>query len=208
MIDLDKLSYTAYGNLMIITLTIIALLFNLFPFSLIGFIMCEIQIPIYLFVRNKFEEPIHAYGLNICFVVTILFYILLYLMITLMNFLLGQTFSMIFAIILNIAGCYSTSTLPNKIYDKGKLFFGYKKHDDSKYNKLIEYIKFNGLDDKLINAENRLKEIDNEMYLIYKRKFREDKTFKDISEEFYLENPRIVEILDKVYFYMIGALKI
>ena len=46
------------------------------------------------------------------------------------------------------------------------------------------------------------------MYLFYKRKFREDKTFKEITEEFEVDNPRVVEILDKAYFYMIGALKI
>lgn len=208
MIDLDKLSYTAYGNLMIIILTILALLFNLFPFNLIGFIMCEIQIPIYLFVRNKFKEPIHAYCLNICCIVTILFYILLYLMIGLMTFLLGQNFSMIFSTILNIVGCYATSTLPNKMDEKGKLFFGYKKPNESKYIKLIEYIKFNGLNKDLIEAEERLREIDAEIYLIYKRKFREGKTFKDINEEFELDNPRIVEILDRAYYYIIGALKI
>lgn len=208
MIDLDKLSYKAYGNLMIIILTILALLFNLFPFYLIGFVMCEMQIPIYLFARSKFKEPIHAYGLNICCIVTILFYVLLYLMIGLMNFLLGQNFSIIFATILNVIGCYATSTLPNIMDEKGKLFFGYKKPNESKYIKLIEYIKFNGLNEELINAENRLKEVDSEIYLIYKRKFREGKTFKEINNEFELDNPRIVEILDRAYYYIIGALKI
>lgn len=208
MIDLDKLSYRAYGNLMIIVLTTLALLFNMFPFSLIGFVICEIQIPIYLFVRNKFNEPIHAYGLNICFIVTIVFYALLYLMLGLMSLLLGRTFSIVFAIIFNIFGCYATSTMPNKMLEKGKLFFEYKKHDDSKYIKLIDFIKYNGLDNDLIEAERRLKEIDTIMYLVYKRKFREDKTFKEINEEFNLENPRIVEMLDKAYFYIIGALKI
>ena len=208
MIDLDKLSYRAYGNLMIIVLSILALLFNMFPFSLIGFVICELQIPIYLFVRSKLDKSIHAYGLNICFVLTIFFYVLLYLMLGLMNFLLGRYFSLVFAILFNICGCYATSTVPNDMTEKGKLFFGYKRHDDSKYNKLIDYIKYNGLDNSLIEAEERLKEIDTIMYLIYKRKFREDKTFKEINNEFNLENPRIVEILDKAYFYIIGALKI
>ena len=116
--------------------------------------------------------------------------------------------AIVFSFILTILGCYVTSTLPNKIEEKGKLFFGYKKHNESKYEKLIDYIKFNGIDSKLIEAESRLKELDTQMYLLYKRKFREDKTFKEIVEEFDIDNPRIVEILDKVYFYMIGALKI
>ena len=206
--DLNKLSYEAYGNLVIVVLIILALLFNLFPFSLIGFITCIIQIPIYLFVRIKFEEPIHANGLNICFFLTSLFCILLYLVIKLSAFLINDNFSLILSSCLCILGCYATSTLPNKQELKGKLFFGYKKNNESKYQKLIDYIKLNGLDDKLIETEERLKNLDSQLYLIYKRKFRENKKFKDIVEEFDIESPRIVESLDKVYFYMIGALKI
>ena len=47
-----------------------------------------------------------------------------------------------------------------------------------------------------------------QIYLLYKRKFRENRTFREISEEFDIDNPRIVESLDKAYFYMIGALGI
>ena len=92
--------------------------------------------------------------------------------------------------------------------NKGKLFFGYKKHSESKYQKLIDYIKFNGLEQKLIEAEKRLQDLDSQMFILYKRKFREDKTFREITEEFDLDNPRVVEILDRTYFYMIGALMI
>ena len=208
MIDLDKLSYKAYGNLMMILLTTIAILFNLFPFCLIGLVLCLVQIPIYLFARYKFKDPIHAYGLNICFVATLLFYILLFICIKGMLSLVYLPITAVFSIILNILGCYTTSTVPRLLEYNGKLFFGYKRHDESKYQKLLEYIKFNGLNEELIQAENRLKEIDSAMYLVYKRKFRDNKTFKEINEEFELENPRIVELLDKAYFYIIGALKI
>lgn len=81
-------------------------------------------------------------------------------------------------------------------------------NEKSKYQKLIDYIKFNGLDSNLMKAENNLKELDNIMYLVYKRKFRENKSFKEIAEELDITNPRIVEILDKVYFYFIGSLGI
>lgn len=208
MFDLDKLSYRAYGNLVIVVLLLLAVLLNLFPFSLVELMMCIIQIPIYLFVRSHLEEPIHANGLNICFVFTILFYILLFVSIKFIHFLLGESFTIMFSTLLTSLGCYVTSTVPNKMEEKGKLFFGYKKHDDSKYIKLIDFIKYSGLDKTLIEAEERLKEIDTVIYLVYKRKFREDKTFKEINEEFDIENPRIVEILDKAYFYIIGALKI
>ena len=208
MFDLDKLSYRAYGNLVIVVLLMLALLLNLFPFSLIEFGMCIVQIPIYLFVRGNLKEPIHAEGLNICFILTTLFYLLLFVCIKMMYFLLDTEFTVIFSTILTTLCCYVTSTVPNKMDEKGKLFFGYKKHDDSKYNRLIEFIKFNGIDKDLIDAEERLKQVDTQLYLIYKRKFREDKTFKEISEEFDLDNPRIVESLDKAYYYMVGALRI
>lgn len=208
MFDLDKLSYRAYGNLVIIVLLIIATLINLFPFSLIELILCIVQIPFYLVIRASFDEPIHAIGLNICFVVTILFFTLLFICIKCMMLVICLPLVIVFSLLLTTLGCYVTSTLPNTIAEKGKLFFGYKKHNESKYEKLIEYIKFNGIDSKLLEAEERLKEVNTQMYLFYKRKFREDKTFKEIADEFEIDNPRIVEVLDKVYFYMIGALKI
>lgn len=208
MFDLDKLSYRAYGNLVIGTLIVIALLLNLFPLSLFELIVCVIQIPIYLITRASFKKPIHARGLNICFVLTILFYTLLFLCIKGMYRLIAEPLVVVFSLFLTILSCYITSTLPNLIEEKGKLFFGYKKHNESKYDKLIEYIKYNGLSPELLDAEERLKNTDAKVYLIYKRKFRDDKTFKEINEEFEIENGRIVEILDKAYFYIIGALKI
>lgn len=208
MFDLDKLSYRAYGNLVIIVLLLLALLLNLFPFSLVEFMMCVIQIPIYLIIRANLHEPIHANGLNICFVLTTLFYLLLFVSIKCLYFLLGEEFTIVFATLLTTLGCYATSTVPNKMDEKGKIFFGYKKHDDSKYNRLIDFIKFNGINKDLMEAEERLKQVDTQLYLIYKRKFREDKTFKEISEEFDIDNPRIVESLDKAYYYMVGALRI
>lgn len=208
MFDLDKLSYQAYGILVIVVLLILATLLNLFPFSLIGLLTCIGQIPVYLYARNKFAEPIHAVGLNKCFVLTTLFYTLLFICIKGLFALTNIPVTIVISLMITILSCYVTSTLPNKMDKMGKLFFGYKKHNESKYIKLIEYIKFNGIDQTLIDAEERLKKIDTQMYLIYKRKFREDKTFNEISNEFDIENPRIVENLDRAYYYMIGTLKI
>lgn len=157
MFDLDKLSYRAYGNLVMIVLFIIAVLFNLFPFSLIGLILSIIQVPFYLVVRANLKELIHAIGLNNCFVVTLLFFILLDICIKVMLDLIAMPLVIIFTFLLTALGCYATSTLPNTMEEKGKIFFGYKKHSESKYEKLIEYIKFNGIDSKLIEAEERLK---------------------------------------------------
>lgn len=181
MFDLNKLSYQAYGNLVIVVLLILALLFNLFPFNLIGFLMSVIQIPIYLFVRSKFEEPIHANGLNICFFLTILFYSLLFLLIRLSDYLINNNFAFCLSTILCILGCYATSTFPNKQEEKGKLFFG-RKSENGKYADLFRLIKFDPNNKEICKYEDRLKETDMFTYYIFRYIFREGKTWDETMD--------------------------
>ena len=180
--DLNKLSYKTYGNLVIVVLIILAVLFNLFPFSLIGFIMCVMQIPIYLFVRSKFEEPIHANGLNICFFLTTLFYCLLYLVIKLSGYLINETFSLVLSTLLCVLGCYATSTFPNRQESKGKLFFG-RKSENGRYADLFRFVKFNPTDKRLCQYEDRLKETDMFTYYIFKYIFRDGLTWDDTMDK-------------------------
>lgn len=70
----------------------------------------------------------------------------------------------------------------------------------SKYQDIMDYIKYNELDDKLLEFENKIKERNNLEYLIYKYKFKEGKTFAEMSELLDMDNPRIVEHLDKIAF--------
>lgn len=181
MFDLDKLSYEAYGNLVIIVLVILALLFNLFPFYFVGFIICVMEIPIYLFVRSKFEEPIHAIGLNKCFVLTVLFYILLYFVIKFTIYLEGTELAILIATSLNVIGCYATSTFPNKQEDKGKIFFGRKK-ENGRYADLFRLIKFDPTNKKLCDYEKWLKDSDTYTYLVFKYIFREGKTWDETMD--------------------------
>ena len=72
--------------------------------------------------------------------------------------------------------------------------------EPSKYQDVIDFIKYNSLDDKLLSFEKKLKETNSVEYLIYKYRFKDNKTFKDISESLDMDGPRIVEKLDKVAF--------
>lgn len=181
MFDLNKLSYEAYGKLVIVVLVVLAIVLNLFPFSLVGIIMCILQIPIYLFVRSRFEEPIHAIGLNICFFVTIVFYLVLYVTIKLCAFLEGDTFAFVISTCLNVLGCYATSTFPNKQESKGKLFFG-RKRENGRYAALFRLIKFDPTNKKLCEYENWLKDNDTFSYMIFKYIFRENKTWDETMD--------------------------
>lgn len=181
MLDLNKLSYKAYGNLVISVLVILAVLVNLFPFSFVGILMCVLQIPIYLYARGRFEEPIHAIGLNICFVVTVMFYLVLYVTIKLCAYLEGESFAFVVSTCLNILGCYGTSTFPNKQESKGKLFFG-RKSENGKYAELFRLIKSEPTNSELCKYESWLKENNNFSYLVFKYIFREGKTWDETMD--------------------------
>ena len=73
-------------------------------------------------------------------------------------------------------------------------------NEPSKYQDIMEFIKYNPMDDKLLLFEKKLKDLDSVEYLIYKYRFKENKTFKEISELLDMDGPRIVEKLDKVAF--------
>ena len=144
--------------------------------------MCVMQIPIYLFVRSKFEEPIHANGLNICFFLTTLFYCLLYLVIKLSGYLINETFSLVLSTLLCVLGCYATSTFPNRQESKGKLFFG-RKSENGRYADLFRFVKFNPTDKRLCQYEDRLKETDMFTYYIFKYIFRDGLTWDDTMDK-------------------------
>ena len=72
--------------------------------------------------------------------------------------------------------------------------------ETSKYQDIKDFIKYNEFDDKLIEFETKLKDRDNLEYLIYKYRFKENRTFSEISELLDLDSPRIVEHLDRVAF--------
>lgn len=74
------------------------------------------------------------------------------------------------------------------------------KGKNTKYYDIEEYIKYNSMETKLIEYENKLKDKDNLTYLIYKYRFKDKMTFADISERLDLENPRIVEKLEQIAF--------
>ena len=74
------------------------------------------------------------------------------------------------------------------------------KDTKGKYQDVINYIKANATNSDLLMFENRIETRDGVDYLIYKYKFKEGKTFKEMNELLDMENPRIVEHLDKIAY--------
>ena len=172
---MDRLSYGQYGMVVIISALIMAWLFKLIP----EYIALTI---VYLFSRSKFEEPIHAYGLNICYVCTMLFYLLLFIALKLCNILVHDYASFIIVVSLVLLATFSTSTLPNKKEEVGKLFFG-RKAENGKYADLFKLIKFEPHNKELLRYEDRLKETDLYRYYIFKYIFRDGLTWDETMDK-------------------------
>jgi hypothetical protein len=68
----------------------------------------------------------------------------------------------------------------------------------SNYADIEEFIKYNEMEDKLIDFEKKLKDKDDLLFLLYKYRFKENYTFAEISERTGLENPRIAEKLEQI----------
>lgn len=74
------------------------------------------------------------------------------------------------------------------------------KGNNTKYTDIEEYIKYNSMQTKLIEYEEKLKNKDNLAFLIYKYRFKDKMSFSKISERLDLENPRIAEKLEQIAF--------
>ena len=172
---MDRLSYGQYGLVVIISALIMAYFFELVP----EYIVLTI---VYLFSRSKFEEPIHAYGLNICYVCTMLFYALIFITIKLCGILIGSTTTFIILVILVLLSTFATSTLPNKKEELGKMFFGRKK-ENGKYADLFRFVKFYPTDKRLCDYEDRLKETNLFEYYIFKYIFRDGLTWDETMDK-------------------------
>ena len=172
---MDRLSYGQYGLVVILSGLLMAVAFNLIPHYLFMTI-------IYLFSRSKFEEPIHAYGLNICYVCTMLFYALLFVTIKLCNLVIDKDVTFTLLICLVLLTTFATSTLPNKKDKLGKLFFGRKK-ENGKYADLFRLIKFDPTNKEICKYEDRLKETDMFTYYIFKYIFRDGLTWDETMDK-------------------------
>lgn len=74
------------------------------------------------------------------------------------------------------------------------------KGKNTKYADIDEFIKYQALDDKLIEFEKKIKEQDNLDYLIYKYRFKENLTFEEIGDRLDIPTNRITEKLDRITF--------
>ena len=71
----------------------------------------------------------------------------------------------------------------------------------------MDYIKYHPMDKDLMDFEETLKRQDSLLYLVYKYRFKDQLTFKEIEEKIDVSDKRITEMLDKIAFAMRMTLK-
>lgn len=86
--------------------------------------------------------------------------------------------------------------------DIGDMYMWKKNDEPSKYQDIINFIKYHPLDDSIYEFEQKLKREDNILYLVYKYRFIENLSFREIGDKLDLSSPRISEMLDKIAFAM------
>lgn len=201
---MNKLSYTTYGNIVILSISLMAVIFCFIPFTNFKFYMVELilyllEIPIYLIVRKRLRDPIHAIGLNKCYFCTLFFYFLIFSTLKLSTILISKELSFILTTILTIIPCYFTSTATNKNEEKGKLFWGFKSNIED----IREFIRFNSSTNyKLIDYENYLKENDNKKFLIYQYILKEGKSYEKTSNLLDIPVQRIYDDVKTLSHYI------
>ena len=140
---------------------------------------------LFFIVRMTLGKPLHYKSPYKCFIMSLLVFLSMFVLFH-VNLYVSILFTIFDAFILTGKGNINDMLMWN-----GK---------SSKYQDLIDFVKYNKFNERLIKFENTLKEQDNLSYLIYKYRFKDNLTFEQISKRLDLDNPRISEIQDNVAF--------
>lgn len=142
---------------------------------------------VFLISRGFFGKAIHFKTWYRCLICSTLIMLSLFVLLK-----VDLIISILFAI-------FSAFLMTGKANIKDIYLWNNEMGSKSKYQDIIDYIKSNKKDNKLVEFENKLMRTEKD-YLVYKYKFKEQKTFKEMSELLDMDNPRIVEYLDRIAF--------
>ena len=173
-----------------------SLIFNIAETSLIFLTGLLLELPInhiilimltFMVSRGFFGQALHFKTWYRCLVWSLLILLSLFVLLK-----VDLIISTLFAI-------FSAFIMTGKA-DIKDMYLWNNHNEPSKYQDVMEFVKYNEFNDGLIDFEKKLSDKNALEYLVYKYRFKENKTFSEISELLDLENPRIVEILDKIAF--------
>lgn len=148
--------------------------------------MAYVMVTFFIF-RNICGKPMHYKKWQKCFVWTTLIFL---------SFFVLLKIELALSIILTI---FAAFILTGKA-DLKSLFMW--KGTTTKYQDIVDYIKYHPLSDELVQFEDNIKRQDDLTYLIYKYRFKDNLSFSEISDRLQMDTQRITEYLDKIAFAM------
>lgn len=143
----------------------------------------------FMISRGLFGQALHFKTWYRCLVWSLLILLSLFVLLK-VDFIISVMFAIFSAFIM---------TGKSNIED---MYLWSRKDEPSKYQDIMDFVKYNELDDKLLEFEEKIKKRDAREYLIYKYRFKEGKTFAEISKLLDMESPRVAQHLDKIVFAM------
>lgn len=170
------------------------ILFNLFEIICVYLLGMAIKIPkvmiiiimlLFVLFRMFLGRPLHYKSPYRCFIMTLLVFLSMFIVFKI-NIYVSILFTIFDAFILTGKG-----NIEDMFMWSGKR---------TQYQDIIDYIKYNPLNDKIKEFEDKIKNQDNLSYLIYKYRFKDLLTFNEISDKLDIETNRITEIQEKVAF--------
>ena len=142
---------------------------------------------VFIISRGFFGKPLHFKTWYRCLVWSLLILTSLFVILKI-NLVLSILFAVFGAFIM---------TGKSNIED---MYLWKNDGEPSKYQDVADFVKYNEFDSTLLEFESKLKEKSSVDYLVYKYRFKENKTFAEISELLDMDGPRVAERLDKVSF--------
>ena len=156
-------------------------------------IVISIMLSFILF-KFIFKKTKHYKSIYTCFIWTILVFLSLFLLssLSMINILMFTAF---------------TAFIVSGKADISDITMWKNNGEPSKYQDVVDYIKYHPMDKDLMDFEETLKRQDSLLYLVYKYRFKDQLTFKEIEEKIDVSDKRITEMLDKIAFAMRMTLK-
>ena len=166
---------------------------EIFTLILLGMLMkIDVSHMVYVMItffigRNVCGKPMHYKKWQKCFLWTTLIFLSLFVLVKI-DLALSIVLTIFSAFILT-----GKANLTDLFMWKGK---------ETKYQDIIDYIKFHPASNDLVQFEENIRKQDDLTYLIYKYRFKDNLSFSEISERLQIDTQRITEHLEKVAFAM------
>lgn len=180
----EKLFIAGFDILCFATFAIFATILNCL---IVGIIFLTVFSIVNCFIPD--DKRIHADRLLHCFILSVIFLVLCIVLYKIGLHYMSAVDSFIMCLCVILLGNFTTAY---------PLWWG----GNNLNKKVYDWVRFNFDNPDLLAYENKLKEVDNRKYIIFKYRFREFKSYSDIAKLMDIDTQRISEELKVISHFI------